>query len=234
MAGPFYAEYARTFHETADFDDIAKQFILIERHTRDPNTGLLYHGWDESRKQPWADPGTGHSPNYWGRAMGWYAMALVDTLDYFPANHPQRGELLAILNRLAAAIAKYQDEKTGLWYQVVDRAGAKGNYFESSAAAMFVYALQKGARENYLPASYARVSAKGYRGMLNEFIQTREDGMVDFKGTVSVGGLGGNPYRDGSYEYYLSEKVVTNDPKGVGALLQAATEMARAPAKRRS
>jgi unsaturated rhamnogalacturonyl hydrolase len=234
MAGPFYAEYARTFHETSDFDDIAKQFILIERHTRDPKTGLLYHGWDESRKQRWADTATGHSPNYWGRAMGWYAMALVDTLDYFPAKDPQRSELVAILNRLAAAIAKYQDENTGLWYQVVDRAGSKGNYFESSAAAMFVYALAKGVRENYLPASYARVAEKGYRGMLNQFIQIKPDGMVDFNGTVGGAGLGGNPYRDGSYEYYLSEKVVTNDPKGVGALLLAATEMARAPAKRRS
>jgi unsaturated rhamnogalacturonyl hydrolase len=233
MAGPFYAEYARTFHEDADFADIANQFILAERHTRDPKTGLLYHGWDESRKQRWADTATGHSPNFWGRAMGWYAMALVDTLDYFPPNHPQRSALVAILKRLATAIAKYQDEKAGLWYQVVDRAGAKGNYFESSAAAMFVYALAKGARENYLPASYSRVAANGYNGMLNQFIQTRGDGKVDFKGTVSVGGLGGNPYRDGSYEYYLSEKVVTNDPKGVGALLLAATEMDRSPAKRK-
>ena len=141
--------------------------------------------------------------------------------------------MLAILKRTAEAIAKYQDEKTGLWYQVLDRAGAQGNYFESSAAAMFVYALAKGARENYLPAAYARVADKGYRGMLNQFIQTKPDGMVDFKGTVSVAGLGGNPYRDGSYEYYLSEKVVTNDPKGVGALLLAATEMSRTPVKRR-
>jgi unsaturated rhamnogalacturonyl hydrolase len=231
MAGPFYAEYARIFHEDADFDDIAKQFILIERHTRDPKTGLLYHGWDESRKQRWADTATGHSPDFWGRAMGWYAMALVDTLDYFPQNHPQRSALIAILKRLAAATAKYQDERTGLWYQVVDRAGAKGNYFESSAAAMFVYALAKGVHQNYLPASYSRVAEKGYRGMVDQFIQTRPDGLVDFKGTVSVGGLGGNPYRDGSYEYYLSEKVVTNDPKGVGALLLAATEMGRSPVK---
>jgi unsaturated rhamnogalacturonyl hydrolase len=231
MAGPFYAEYARIFHEDADFDDIAKQFILSERHTRDPKTGLLYHGWDESRKQRWADTATGHSPNFWGRAMGWYAMALVDTLDYFPQNHPQRSALIAILKRLAAATAKYQDERTGLWYQVVDRAGAKGNYFESSAAAMFVYALAKGVHQNYLPGSYSRVAEKGYRGMVDQFIQTRPDGLVDFKGTVSVGGLGGNPYRDGSYEYYLSEKVVTNDPKGVGALLLATTEMGRSPVK---
>jgi unsaturated rhamnogalacturonyl hydrolase len=225
MAEPFYAEYALMFHEDTAFDDIAKQFILIERHTRDEKTGLLYHGWDESRKQRWANPSTGRSPNFWGRAMGWYAMALVETLDYFPRTHPKRAELIAILKRLAVAVAKYQDKKAGLWYQVVDKAGAKGNYFESSAAAMFVYALAKGVHKKYLPASYMRVAEKAYRAMLNQFVETKPNGLVDYKGTVSVAGLGGNPYRDGSYEYYLSEKVVTNDPKGYGAFIMAAAEM---------
>ena len=225
MGEPFYAEYAATFHEDAAFDDIAKQFILMERHARDKKTGLLYHGWDESRKQRWSNPETGRSPNFWGRAMGWYAMALVDTLDYFPRNHPQRAELIAILNRLARAVAKYQDARSGLWYQVLDKAGEKGNYLESSAACMFVYALAKGARRGYLPAPYRQIAQKGYRSILKEFVKTDSNGRVNLEGTVSVAGLGGNPYRDGSYEYYLSEKVVTNDPKGVGALLLAATEM---------
>src|SRR5262245_27995661 len=119
MGEPFYAQYADLFHEDAAFDDIAKQFVLMEAHSRDAKTGLLYHGWDESRKQRWADPTTGHSPNFWGRAMGWYAMALVDTLDYFPKDHPQRAELIAILNRLAKAIATYQDATSGLWFRVV-------------------------------------------------------------------------------------------------------------------
>src|SRR5262245_30676210 len=104
MAEPFYAEYAAVFHEDTAFDDIAKQFVLVERHTRDDQTGLLYHGWDESKKQRWANPTTGRSPNFWGRAMGWYGMALVDTLDYFPKTHPQRKELIAILKRLATAV----------------------------------------------------------------------------------------------------------------------------------
>jgi unsaturated rhamnogalacturonyl hydrolase len=225
MAEPFYAEYAATFHEDADFDDIARQFILSERHTRDERTGLLYHGWDESKKQRWADPNTGRSPNVWGRAMGWYGMALVDTLDYFPKDHPKRAELIEILKRLAVAVAKYQDDKAGLWYEVVDKAGAKGNYFESSAAAMFVYALAKGVHQKYLPTEYLRVAEKGYRGMQSQFVETKPNGLVDYKGTVSVAGLGGNPYRDGSYEYYLSEKVVTNDPKGYGAFLLATAEM---------
>ena len=225
MGEPFYAEYAATFHEDAAFDDIAKQFILMEQHARDTKTGLLYHGWDESRKQRWADSQTGRSPNFWGRAVGWYAMALLDALDYFPKDHPKRGELIAILNRLAAAIEKYQEPKSGLWYEVMDKGGAEGNYLEASAACMFVYALAKGVRQGYLPASYLKVARKGYQGITDRFIETDAGGQVNLKGTVSVAGLGGNPYRDGSYQYYLSEKVVTNDPKGVGAFLMASNEM---------
>jgi unsaturated rhamnogalacturonyl hydrolase len=225
MGEPFYAEYAATFHETAAFDDIAKQFILMERHARDAKTGLLYHGWDESKQQRWADKTTGRSPNFWGRAMGWYGMALVDTLDYFPKDHPQRGELISILNRLAAAVEKYQEPKSSLWYQVLDKGTEKGNFLEASASCMFVYALAKGVRNGYLPASYFKVAEQGYKGILTRFIKTDESGQTNLEGTVSVAGLGGNPYRDGSYEYYLSEKVVTNDPKGVGAFILASNEM---------
>src|SRR6266550_2898759 len=225
MGEPFYAEYAATFHEDAAFDDIARQFILMELHSRDLKTGLLYHGWDESKKQRWANPTTGRSPNFWGRAMGWYAMALVDTLDYFPERHPQRVALLAILKRLATAVERYQDPKSGLWYQVLDKGDAKGNYLEASAACMFVYALAKAVRQGYLPASYLAVARKGYQGITTQFVEPKGGGGVNLKGTVSVAGLGGKPYRDGSYEYYLSEKVVTNDPKGVGAFLLASVEM---------
>ena len=224
MGEPFYAEYAATFHEDADFDDIARQFIFMENHSRDKPTGLLYHAWDESRKQRWANPVTGRSLNFWGRAMGWYAMALVDTLDHFPRNHPQRPALIAILKRLAVAVEKYQEPKSGLWYQILDKAGAKGNYLEASVSCMFTYALAKGVRMGYLPQSYLRIAQKGYRGILDRFIKSAGSG-VDLEGTVSVGGLGGNPYRDGSYDYYLSEKVVTNDTKGVGAFLMASNEM---------
>jgi unsaturated rhamnogalacturonyl hydrolase len=225
MAEPFYAEYAATFHEDQDFDDVAKQFELMERHSRDPKTGLLYHGWDESRQQRWANPTTGTSPNFWDRAMGWYAMALVDTLDYFPRQHAQRTELIAILNRLAKAVANYQDQKSGLWYQVVDKGTEKGNYLEASGSSMFVYALAKGVRNGYLPQSYLAVAKRGYKGLLDQFVKTDQNGQTNLDGTVSVAGLGGNPYRDGSYEYYLSEKVVTNDPKGVGSFLMATNEM---------
>jgi unsaturated rhamnogalacturonyl hydrolase len=225
MGEPFYAEYAATFHEAADFDDIGRQFVLMELHSRDTKTGLLYHAWDESRKQRWSNPTTGRSPNFWGRAMGWYAMALVDVLDYFPQDHPQRGALIGILKRLAVAVQKYQDPKSGLWYEVLDKSNAKGNYLEASVSCMFTYALAKGVRKGYLPGSYLAVAQKGYKGIVSRFIKTDAAGNVNLEGTVSVGGLGGNPYRDGSYAYYLSEKVVTNDPKGIGAFLMASNEI---------
>ena len=225
MGEPFYAEYAMLFHDTAAFDDIAKQFIWMEAHSRDPKTGLLYHGWDESKQQRWANPQTGLSPQFWGRAIGWYAMALVDTLDYFPEDHPQRAELIAILKRLAPVIQKYQDPKSGTWFLILDKPGEKGNYLEASAACMFVYALAKGVRMGYLPDSYLAVAQKAYQGILKEFIETDRSGQTNLNGTVGGAGLGGNPYRDGSYQYYTSERVVQNDPKGVGAFLMASAEI---------
>ncbi len=225
MAQPFRAEYAAMFHENADFDDIAKQFILMETHARDTKTGLLYHGWDESKQQRWADQTTGRSPNFWDRAMGWYSMAIVDTLDHFPQQHPKRAELIAILNRLAKAVVNYQDAATGLWYQVMDKPTGKGNYLEASGSAMFVYALAKGVRNGYLAPSYLSNAKKGYAGLVQRFVKKDANGQTNFEGTVAVAGLGGNPYRDGSYEYYIGERVVTNDPKGVGAFLMASNEI---------
>ena len=242
MAQPFYAEYASLFHEDTTFGDIAKQFMLIEQHTRDPRTGLLYHGWDESRKEKWADQATGHSPNFWGRAMGWYGMALVDALDYFPADRSDRAghggretddtgrkALLAILQRYAAAIQKVQDAGTGLWWDILDKPGSPGNYPEASASCMFVYTLAKAVRKGYLPASCLEAAKKGYAGILDKFITTDAGGRINLEGTVGVSGLGGDPYRDGSYGYYTGEKVVTGDPKGTGAFLLASNEMELLP-----
>jgi unsaturated rhamnogalacturonyl hydrolase len=226
MAQPFYGEYAQFFHEDTAFDDIAKQFILIEKHTRDPKTGLLLHAWDESKQQQWANKSTGTSPLVWARAMGWYAAALVDVLDYFPVNHPRRKELISILNRLATALMKQQDKTTGLWYDVLNYSGPgkEKNYFEASASGQFVYAIAKGVRMGYLPATQLIVARNGYAGIIRRFIK-KENDLTSLQGTVKVSGLGGNPYRDGSFAYYMSEPVIANDPKGLGACLMAANEM---------
>ncbi|MCC3154811.1 glycoside hydrolase family 88 protein [Hymenobacter sp. BT770] len=225
MAEPFYAEYSKVFNQPAGFDDVAKQFALIEKNLVDPKTGLLYHGYDESREQQWANKTTGQSPNFWDRGIGWYSMALVDVLDYFPQNHPQRPALIKALKRLAPVLAKYQDPKTGTWSLVMAQEGRKGNYAEASGSSMFVYALAKGVRMGYLDKSFAQVARKGYDGLLKSFVATEPGGALAFNGTVSVGGLGGKPYRDGSYDYYLSEPLRKNDLKGVGPFILASTEM---------
>jgi len=225
MAGPFLAEYAALFGEPEALDEVTREIVLTEQHTRDARTGLLYHGWDESRQQRWANPQTGCSPHFWGRAIGWYAMALVDVLDYLPAAHPQRGELIAILQRLAEAVAQVQDEHSGVWHQILDLALRPGNYLESSVSCMFVYALAKGVRRGYLDARYLDTAHDAYAGILREFVVVDGQGAVNLTKVCSVGGLGGNPYRDGSFEYYMSEKVVTNDHKGVGAFILASVEM---------
>lgn len=230
MAEPFYAEYSAVYRHPENFDDIARQFALIEQHLIDPKTGLLYHGYDESRQQKWANPETGQSPNFWGRVVGWYAMALVDVLDYFPENHPRRADLLRYFQRLMPVVARYQDGPSGCWFQILDQAGRKGNYPEASASCMFVYALAKGVRLGYLPEPFRTNAKRGYAGILDQFIETSPDGLIHLNGTVSVGGLGGTgtldrPYRDSSYEYYLSEPIKKNDLKGVGPFIMASVEM---------
>ncbi len=225
MGQPFYAEYAKWARQDTVFDDIARQFINIERHTRDAKTGLLYHGWDESKEQKWANKETGCSPNFWGRAMGWYGMAMVDVLDHFPTDHPGRDSIIGILNRFAKAITAVQDVKSGLWYDILDMPNREKNYKEASASCMFVYTLAKAVRKGYIPATYQLTAKKAYNGIIKEFIEVDANGQTNLKGTVSVSGLGGKPYRDGSFEYYMSEPVVVNDPKGMGAFILCSVEM---------
>jgi len=224
MAEPFYAAYASLFHEDTAFSDIARQFMLIDHYARPAGGGLYRHGWDASREQKWADKTTGLSPNAWARALGWYGMAMVDALDYFPQGHPGRDSIISILNRFAQAVTKVQDAGSGLWYDVPDKPKEPKNYFEASASSMLVYTLAKGVRKGYLPAGYLANARKGYAGLLKNFFVV-ENGRAHLKGTVSVSGLGGNPYRDGSYAYYMSEPVITDDPKGMGAFINASNEM---------
>ncbi|MDX1940854.1 MAG: glycoside hydrolase family 88 protein [Saprospiraceae bacterium] len=225
MVEPFYANYAQMTGQTEAFDDIAHQFITMEKYSRDEKTGLLYHGWDESKYQQWANKKDGKSPEFWSRAMGWYAMGIVDVLDYFPTDHPERQELINILNRLSTALVKYQDPVSGVWWQVTDKGGQQGNYLESSGTAMFLFSMAKGVRMGYLPESYLPAIKKGYDGMIKTFVETDAEGMTHFTKTVGGAGLGGTPYRDGSYQYYISEPTRDDDFKAVGPFMQACIEM---------
>lgn len=225
MAEPFYTRYAALFNEPDAFDDIANQFIVIARHARDPKTGLFYHGWDESKKERWANPQTGCSPSLWGRAMGWYMMALVDVLDDFPPAHPKRQELTSILKNLADAVLKNRDERTHLWFQVVDRGNRTGNYLEASSSCMFSYSFAKGANRGYLDKRFFAAAEESFRGIVEQFASVDASALVDLHGTCRGLGLGGMPYRDGSFEYYTGEPQLTNDMKGIGPFLLAAIEL---------
>lgn len=229
MSESFYALYSQRVHDDTAFNDIASQFIYMENHTRDAATGLLYHGRDESKQQQWANKETGTSPGFWGRAMGWYGIALVDVLEYFPDNNPRKKELVDILNRFATAIVKVQDDETGLWRDVLNFPNRQGNYFEAPASCMFVYTMAKGMRLGYLPSTYLPVAEKGYKGIIQKFVVKDPTGLVHLDDIVNASGPGGNPYSDSSYEYYLREKAACNDLTGIGAFIQMCVEIEMIP-----
>ena len=219
MAMPFLAQYGKEFNQPALFDDVTSQIINAEKDLKDEKTGLLYHGSDESKQQRWADPVTGRSPNFWSRSMGWYMMALVDVLDYLPENNPNRPEVIRILNELSNSIDKFRDKKTGMWYQVTNMGDKEGNYLEASGSIMFIYTWAKGAQKGYLPKSYIKKSKKAYKQFVKYFIKKNTDSTISVTNVCSVSGLGGNPYRDGSFEYYISEPIRDNDAKAVGPFI---------------
>lgn len=225
MGCPFYAEYSILLDDSEGLEDVVRQILLIDVHIRDSKTGLRYHGWDESYQQRWADPETGCSPNFWGRAMGWYAMALVDVLDFLPHNQENRQKIVFILDDLLKSFAGFQDEESGLWYQVVDKGEQEGNYLEASVSAMMAYSYAKAINNGYLDKKYTNVAEKAYRGLLNNLVQIDNNGQVNIKQICSVAGLGGDPYRDGSYDYYIGEAKEVNDPKGVGPFIMAGLQI---------
>lgn len=228
MALPFYAEYTRRFskdsEEGALYDDIIHQLTEAAANTKDPETGLFRHAWDESKSMPWADPETGLSQHAWGRANGWYAVALVEVLDFIPRKHPGRERIIADLEYLLTAIKEYADPETGMWYQVLDCPGREGNYLESSASAMFVYATLKAVNRRYLSADWREYALDLYRKFVKQFVRQNGDGTISITSCCSVAGLGGKENRMGDYAYYLSEPVIENDCKSVGPFIWASLE----------
>ena len=231
MAQPFYAEYtaryiADSLQREANFNDIALQFQTVYDHTFDPETGLLRHAWDSSHQMFWCDPEDGRSAHAWGRAMGWYVMALVDVIEILPAGE-QQDALVRILNSCFQAIPLFADQTTGMWYQVLDRPYAEGNYLEATASAMFVYAMLKGSRLGVLAGITQADACQGYDALLATFVRVDEDGLVNLDHCCEVAGLGGKGNRSGDYDYYINEPVRSNDPKGIGPLIWAALEYER-------
>jgi len=224
MGTPFLAQYGSIYNDSLALNEAVLQILTIQKHTFDPKTGLNYHAWDESKQQAWSDPKTGCSPHVWGRAQGWYYMAIVDALDYIPENFPNRNQLISILKNLTLNIVKVQDKQSGVWYQVLDEGTRAGNYLESSASSMFIYGMLKAVRKGYVERSFLTQAEKGYKGILKTFIRENSDSTISITKGCTVAGLGGKPYRSGTFEYYISEPVRDDDPKAVGPFILASLE----------
>ncbi len=227
MAQPFYVRYALLFDEPEILNDVTNQFLLISKYLKDEKTGLYFHGWDESREQKWADSLTGRSPNFWGRSIGWFMMALVDVLDFLPESHPDRDKIINILQDLSESLLKFRDNKTGLWYQVVDQGDREGNFIEASGSLMITYTFAKGANNGLLDKKFFIIAEECYNSVLKNLVTYDDNENIYLNNIVLVGGLGGRPYRDGSFEYYISEPIRINDFKGYGPFLLAAVEIYR-------
>ena len=232
--------------QKAIYDDAVNQLKITYDRTLDPKTGLNRHAYDETRKTFWADKETGLSQHCWGRAQGWYTMALIEVLDALPESYSRRSEVIDLLRKDFDAILKWQDKKTGTWYQVMDAPGRDGNYLESTCSAMFTYALLKAYRKGYVGTKYRDAGIRAYKGMINNFIKVNPDKTISLTNCCSVAGLGPaatpeveaalkkinpkgtvkeNRRRDGGYDYYLSEKIRDNDAKGLGPFIWASLEM---------
>jgi unsaturated rhamnogalacturonyl hydrolase len=225
MASTYMVQYAKEFNTPEWYDAATMQVKMIYEKTLDQSSGLLMHAWDESKQQKWCDPETGKSHYPWSRATGWYTMAIIDILEYLPEDHPDRGVLIGILQKTCDALLKVQDPKTGLWFQVLNQGGREGNYIEGSGSAMFAYVFARGAHKGYLDSKYLAIADKAFDSIIKELITVDEKGFLTMHNICGGCGLGGNPYRDGSYEYYISEKRVDNDTKGVAAFILAAIEL---------
>lgn len=216
MAGPFMAEYGAKFGQPEWFDQCALQALLMREKTEDQKTGLYYHAWDSTKERPWADPLTGRSHEFWGRSIGWVPVAILDELDFFPADHPERETLVKMTADLLKAVVRYQDPKAGLWYQVVDKGGEEGNWLESSCTCLFAGAICKAVRLGFLEQSYLDVARKAYEGVIGR-LKYNQGGMVIDNICVGTG--------VGDYAHYCARPTGENDLHGAGAFILMCQEV---------
>lgn len=224
MAEPFYTQYTVKYENGKALDDVAKQFELVQNHLVDKKTGLVYQAWDESKQIGWANPETGASPTIWGRGIGWYMMALVETLDYYPKTNSNYKVLVGYLNQISKNVLKYKSE-SGLWYQVTDKPELKDNFLESSSSAMIIYSLAKASDKGYLASNYKKIAQKSFDAFVKEFVKKGENGEVIISNVSSNVGLGGKPFRDGTNEYYIKSKTKDNSSPALAAFLLSATQL---------
>jgi len=215
MIGPYSVMYAHYFGKRYFYETIYHQMKLMRRNMTDPNTGLLYHAWDDSKEIDWADKHTGLSTEFWGRAIGWYAVAIMDILDYIPADHPRRHEFISAGIDVINALIRFQDEETGLWFQVVNKGDQKGNWRETSCSSLYTYAISKAIKKGYLHKSFARYIHKAYKGIINSLTFEGDNLIVS---NICVGTCVGD------YQFYIDRPTVQNDLHGMGAFILMCTE----------
>lgn len=224
MGSPFLAQYGKLFDEPELFDEVVHQIVLMDEVSYDAETGLHHHAWDEKRQQPWADPETGLSSNFWGRSSGWYGMAMVDVLDFLPADHPGVPKVKEILRRWAEGVKRWQHAETGLWWQVMDQGDRFGNYLEATASTQFVYTFAKAINHGYLSReTFGETLEAAWSGIQEHLLDVDEEGRLSLAQCCRVAGLSDD--RDGSFDYYMSERVIHNDLKGAGPFIRAGLEL---------
>ena len=212
MAVPFLVRYGQEFNDAKYTEDEAvRQLLVYDKHLKAAHSGLLYHAYDESGKAPWADPRTHHSAYFWCRAIGWYGMATIDTLDVLPKGHPGRKQLIGIVRKLVKDLAHDQDPQTGLWYQIVDKPTLQGNWTETSSSAMYTYIIDVAVKRGYVSHKYHAIAERGYRGVLSR-LSVGSDGLTNLSGICEGTNVG-------PLQYYLDRKRNTNDLHGLGAFL---------------
>lgn len=224
MAQPFYMQYELTYNHGANCMDSYHQFLNVYRLMRDLRNGLYYHAYDDSKEAFWCDKVTGLSDNFWLRALGWYAMALIDTMEVMPESMgTEKAELNRIYKELIDSMLPYQDEESGMWYQVVNRGGIMPNYLETSGSAIFAYAIMKSVRLGFLEDSYFTYGQRAFDGICGKYL-SEKDGELQLDGICLVAGLGNTEMREGTFDYYMREPIVKNEAKGVAPLILAYIE----------
>lgn len=217
MAGVFSLKYANVYNEPGLRETVLHQEMLMRKYMKDETTGLLYHAWDESRRMPWSNPETGCSPEFWCRSLGWYGLALSQFLGLLPANDPTWVEIASTLSDFVDSIIRYQDQESGLWYQVVDKGDQPDNWLETSGSCLFVYTIAKAVKHGIAGDNAIAAARKGYEGLI-KVLQCDEQGRLILP-DICIGTSAGD------YESYVTRPKVKNDLHGVGALVMACVEM---------
>jgi len=221
MAGPLQALYGKTFKEKCFLDEAVRQAVIMYENIQDKETKLLYHAWDASKTAPWCDKETGLAPEVWGRALGWYVVAILDIMEHLDENSSEYKKLAEIEKEVLLAVLSYQGKENKLWYQVVNKADCDGNWPESSCSCLYVYAAAKAVRMGVIEKEYLEIALSGFEAIMKEFVRIDEEDNLILSGVcIGTGVL--------DYNGYINRPTSENDLHGMGAFLLMCSEIAKA------